>query len=339
MQPVNRFIADHSGATAIAFALTIVPLIAIAGAAVDYARATSVKADLQRAADATALHLARESLEGRRHDAQAVFTAVLLETGVDVLGTSATAAFVGTHRVQVDATAAVPMTLASFLMPRVDVGVTATAAATQRTTPFEIERANLSVEAADYNELRVYCYHERRDERLGPIDGTTGERLRESLKIADNTDEGVAAAPRTLSLECGPGEALSYHLVNIRHARTSAAARRTNERWDHYTDTTMRGGVAQYNTQYRDLIETIRCRTAEECQPGHPDSIVPGNGQRNRTPAVNTEVCNPGEYMYFGWEDRPPHIGQWTDQDYDDIRVVMRCGGDVLGPISVALVE
>ncbi|MGJ3263606.1 MAG: TadE/TadG family type IV pilus assembly protein [Salinarimonas sp.] len=339
MDLINRFIADRRGATAVAFALTIVPLIAVAGAAVDYARATSVKADLQRAADATALHLAKESLEGRRHDAQAVFVAALVGTGVDVTGILATASIVGTHRVQVDASAVVPMTLASFLQPRVDVGVTATAAATQRMTPFQIERANLSVEAADYNELRAYCYHERRNERLGVIHSESGLREDGFLKIADNTDQGVAAAPETLTVECGPGEALSYHLINIRHARTSAAARRTNERWDHYTDTTMRGGVAQYNTEYRDLIETIRCRTAEECDPAHPDSIVPGNAQRGRTPAVNTQRCEPGEYMYFGWEDRPPHIGQWTDQDYDDIRVVMRCGGDVLGPISVALVE
>ncbi|GGK38710.1 hypothetical protein GCM10011322_27220 [Salinarimonas ramus] len=339
MDLVNRFISDRRGATVIAFGLSVVPLLGLAGAAVDYGRATSVKAELQRAADATAIHLATMSLQGRQQDAQEVFAGLLLQTGVDVPEFTATASLVGTHRVRVDASAAIPMTLASFLVPQVDVGVTATAAANQRTTPFEIERANLSVEAADYNELRIYCFHEDRRERLGVIHSESGLREDGFLKIADNTNEGVAAAPETISVECGPGESLSYHLINIRNARTSAAARRTNARWDHYTDTTMRGGVAQYNTEYRDLIETIRCRTAEECDPDHPDSIVPGNAQRNRTPARNTEVCNPGEYMYFGWEDRPPYIGQWTDQDYDDIRVVMRCGGEELGPMNVVLVD
>jgi hypothetical protein len=38
--------------------------------------------------------------------------------------------------------------------------------------------------------------------------------------------------------------------------------------------------------------------------------------------------------MYYGWEDRPPglsgtssnwqHIA-WTDKDYDDIRIIIKC--------------
>lgn len=339
MDLINRFVSDRRGVAAVIFGLSLVPLVGMAGAAVDYSRAANAEAQLQRAADATALQLARESALGRRHDAQEVFLAVLRSMSVTAEGVTATARFVGTHEVRVDASATVPTVLASLVLPRLDVGVTATAAARQQVTPFEIEQANLSVEAADYNELRVYCYHEARNERLGVIDGATGARRADFLKIADNTDAGVAAPKKTLAVACGPGEALSFHLVNIRNARTSERARRTNARWDHYTDTTMHGGVAQYNTQYKDLIETIRCRTAQECDPEHPDSILPGHGQRNRTPAVNRDECRPGEYMYFGWEDRPPHIGQWTDQDYDDIRVVMRCGGSVAGPVEVRLVE
>lgn len=339
MRLINRLIADRRGATTILFGLILVPIVGFAGAAVDYSRANSAKAQLQRAADATALLLARDSMLGRNHDAQAVFTGALSGMGVPVRDAAARATPTGPGSVRIDATAIVPMTLASLILPTLEVGVTATAAAEQLTTPFEIQRASLSVEAADYNELRIYCYNEFRNERLGVIQTDTGVRETDFLSIANNTDEGVATAAETLRVRCGPGEELSYHLINIRDARTSPSRRRTGERWDHYTDTTVCAGVAQYNTEYRDLIETIHCRTAEQCEPDHPDSIIPGHGQRNRAPAVNTEECNPGEYMYFGWEDRPPHIGQWTDQDYDDIRVVMRCGGDIAGPLEVRLVE
>jgi hypothetical protein len=53
--------------------------------------------------------------------------------------------------------------------------------------------------------------------------------------------------------------------------------------------------------------------------------------------------------MYFGWEDRPP--GQpgpnanwtdpaWTDTDFDDIRIVMKCPAEgFLGDKLVRLVR
>jgi hypothetical protein len=78
-----------------------------------------------------------------------------------------------------------------------------------------------------------------------------------------------------------------------------------------------------------DILETVRCDTLEECRPTTQGGVVPAG--RNRTPNHETRPCVPGKFMYFGWEDRPPGIGAWTDTDYDDIVFVMQCptGRDV----------
>ncbi len=65
---LSRFGTDQSGATATIFALTLVPILGIAGAALDYSRAASLQAALQSASDATALMLAHEA--GANSEAQ-----------------------------------------------------------------------------------------------------------------------------------------------------------------------------------------------------------------------------------------------------------------------------
>lgn len=56
------FRRDEKAAVAIMFGLTLVPLIGLMGAAVDYGRSSSARADLQTAADAVALVLAKEAV-------------------------------------------------------------------------------------------------------------------------------------------------------------------------------------------------------------------------------------------------------------------------------------
>ncbi|MEJ2624808.1 MAG: pilus assembly protein [Pseudolabrys sp.] len=56
---LRRFKRDRKGNVAITFALTLLPLIGFAGAAVDYSTANAAKADLQAALDSTALMLAK----------------------------------------------------------------------------------------------------------------------------------------------------------------------------------------------------------------------------------------------------------------------------------------
>jgi Flp pilus assembly protein TadG len=57
----SRFFADQSGGVAPMFALAIVPIVGLAGAAVDYSRASSARASMYAALDATGLMLSRDA--------------------------------------------------------------------------------------------------------------------------------------------------------------------------------------------------------------------------------------------------------------------------------------
>ncbi len=58
---LRRFRRDERGTVGLIFGLSIIPMMGITGVAVDYARAASVRAELQMAADATALALAKDA--------------------------------------------------------------------------------------------------------------------------------------------------------------------------------------------------------------------------------------------------------------------------------------
>src|SRR6266550_7062301 len=55
----TRFMQDRRGGVAPMFALALVPIIGLAGAAIDYSRANSVRVGMQSAIDATALAMAK----------------------------------------------------------------------------------------------------------------------------------------------------------------------------------------------------------------------------------------------------------------------------------------
>jgi hypothetical protein len=95
------------------------------------------------------------------------------------------------------------------------------------------------------------------------------------------------------------------------------------------------------------VLETVLCDSIQQCTPGAPGHIIPRG--KNRTPVRASQPCQPGKFMYFGWEDRPP--GQpgasghwmdpaWTDRDFDDIVILMRCPrSGKLGESKVRLVR
>ena len=57
----ERFGVDRRANVGIIFALSVIPMIGIAGTAYDYSRALSVKVGLQTALDATALAVAKDA--------------------------------------------------------------------------------------------------------------------------------------------------------------------------------------------------------------------------------------------------------------------------------------
>src|SRR5947199_3558681 len=55
----SRFLRDRDGNVATMFAIAVIPVIGLTGAAIDYSRANSVRTGMQAAIDATALAMAK----------------------------------------------------------------------------------------------------------------------------------------------------------------------------------------------------------------------------------------------------------------------------------------
>ncbi|SDH15470.1 TadE/TadG family type IV pilus assembly protein [Pelagibacterium luteolum] len=156
---------------------------------------------------------------------------------------------------------------------------------------------------------------------------------------------------------CQEGSFLSFRLENVRFSRTqpnywdannaapNGGGDRITGRFNYYTDTYFEigsteekydglYGPSQYTNgpQKVNILETVLCNSLAECRPASQGGVIPD--QRPREPQRATGQCEPGKYMYYGWEDRPPGLlGQsrnwqdiaWTDRDYDDIRIIIKC--------------
>ena len=58
---LKRFLQDRRGGITPMFALAIIPVVGLTGAAIDYSRANSVRSAMQAAADSTALMLSKDA--------------------------------------------------------------------------------------------------------------------------------------------------------------------------------------------------------------------------------------------------------------------------------------
>jgi hypothetical protein len=344
MKPVS--LRDcRAGNVSILFALAVIPVLGMIGLAVDYARASALKSEMQKASDSAALSILVADHQKRPADLNKLFlNQVNPGVSFDNLKTEGNWIISG-KRYRVVTTANLPNTFSSIFMPEFTVQTVTSAELITEGVEVQLEAASLEPEAGDYNELRVYCYKASTKERLGPIDKTTGQRL-PIKKIADNSPAGVAkGAEHTGKVLCGIGETVSIQMHNIRDARKDANpySRPASSHYDYYTDTTEDGSTVEFHTQPAKMIETIYCSTKEKCSKKKADNGDIPNRQTQRDPAVNTTPCTSG-YMYMGWEDRPPtdKDGKRTssDRDYDDIAIVMSCHAkEETAQIMVRLVE
>ncbi len=232
------------------------------------------------------------------------------------------------------------------------ITVAATAAKPPASNYEPPQSTNLDPEAGDYNEIYAYCYD---------YAGSGSPDSRRSQMTLISNDMGgndivsysggvisVAPAANPPWPDCrGAGKSISLRLRNIRHAKAlqylwaNPSADPGRAEHNYYTDTRLAGGQESYEGLTSSILETILCDSATNCDPGHLGS--------NRTPRVAREPCVPGKFKYFGWEDRPP--GQsgangnwtdpaWTDTDYDDIRIILKCPNEgQLGDAYARLVK
>jgi hypothetical protein len=247
---------------------------------------------------------------------------------------------------------AVPQIFARlFNMASTDINVQAIAARPMNVFYEPPELTNLDNEAGDFNELYVYCFDST---GTGTAESRRSQMTLMSSNMPSNrnvvSESGgiVTANPPAAEELAWPdcnqeGQTLSFRLRNVRHVKSQRALwadpeREINNRnpgrpeHNHFTDTVIVEGKETFPGLERQIVETVRCDTLDKCNTNKSGHIIPSG--RNRTPTVSDTACSPGKFMYFGWEDRPQDVEgangswldpAWTDRDFNDIVVVMRC--------------
>lgn len=339
MRTSQRFLRAENGTLAPIAGLALIVLCGAIGAAVDYGRAFTTRQGMQTSADSMAIQLAtmtspltytaqdldKTGIYRNRNNAQDVTFNASWISPTDMRVT-------GTGNVPVSVLAAVP-----GLDKPIPVAVNAVARVHMKYVSKTPKMAQLDPEAGDYNQIYLYCF-EPVGAGLGANGvkgaGIEGHRTQMTL-IADN---GGSNYTFTMPA-CEAGQNLSIRLRNVRNMRTTPSMwnSTTTEQYNWYSDTTRTpGGVEKYNFESNvDILETTICATMAECKPKSKGGILDEGKERN--PKAANKACKKGEFVYYGFEDRPPGWG-WTDKDYDDIRLIMECP-DTTGTKTVSLVQ
>lgn len=321
----SRFLFDRHGNFALTTAVMMVPLLGAAGLAVDYTRAVTLRHELQNLADEAALNAVHVGASGDTSKHLAFAEGAARQGSISISGITATDKWLAPNTYQVSLFAEMPITLFSAVpgVPKtVDVSVSTIVESGQPKYVYkEPKVSKLDPEASDYNRLSVYCFDPNQ----------ASEPSRGRSQMTDISDNAGTHFDYKMP-QCGAGEYLSYKLLNARGARAayeaagSERARRDTvddaQTYSYFTDTVFAEGRENYTGLDTTILETVMCDTLGECKPHDQNGILPTG--KNRTPQRAEDICEPGKYMYYGWEDRPPENG-WTDRDFDDIRVVIEC--------------
>jgi Flp pilus assembly protein TadG len=349
-----RFWRDRRAATAVSFALMLPLLVSGMGLAVDYSNYRLVQSRLQTAADVAALSAVADSKANASTKVSTAISYVAgniptdygnVTTAADVtLGTYTTkdgfkpdnSAAANAVRViakrSPDRGNAAPRIFSAFLSTE-SMTITATAIAARPTNVFyePPEVTTLQANAGDFNELYAYCYDPVTKTR-GPLNlignnnrrgGITGMPLHPS-----DSSKNIKMPSTTNWPTCtGAGQSVSFYLRNFIGANGSPNSLWTTTVNNYYTDTVLTGGVESSGLFGKGkLVETILCPSKELCTPvesgGPANTMVASKEGVFRDALMEKSACEPGKYMYYGWEDRPPPGG---DKDYNDMRMVLRC--------------
>jgi Flp pilus assembly protein TadG len=131
LMSLKRFLQDRRGAITPMFALAIVPVVGLTGAAIDYSRANSVRAAMQAAADSTALMLSKDasSLTASQlaTKATAYFQALFNRSEAKSLTITPTYSTTGGSQLTITASASVDASFMKLMgYPQLNIGTTST---------------------------------------------------------------------------------------------------------------------------------------------------------------------------------------------------------------------
>jgi hypothetical protein len=387
-RPLARVLRNRRGSTATVFALALPVLTGAAALGIDMTMARMTHNRMQIAVDGAALAAAAQIERGgditatallqARHDLPADFTGMTTAADVTTGVYDEANGFVpGTgpdiNAVRVVGERSIPRGNAfqNLLAQVLGMGPTTIRVAAVAARPVNVfyqppERETLDPEAGDFNEIYVYCF-----DTLGT--GPVESRRTQMTLVSNNMPAGQdivaisggrvpANPPETVNWpRCSQrGQTLSFRLRNVRHvkanpvlwanpAATVSGLQPGRPEHNYYTDTVLNDGTELIDLQGFNILETVLCDSIAACTPGTPGSLIPSGRNRSATRLRESQPCQPGKFMYFGFEDRPP--GQsgrndnwlwpaWTDSDYDDIRIVMKCpNSGRLGDALVRLVR
>lgn len=387
-RPCSNIAGEEAGTVAITFGLTAMVVMMSIGCAVDFGRALAMHSTMQKAGDAAALNSVNgdaAAAEARLATANSLLPLQTSRYG----GTSAQmrARWLSATDYEVIASAEVPT---SFLriMPGDVRSLRASTRSVARSHRMKVvagppSKIDLSYEAADYNQVWAYCFDpawttkgtRASDEGTKFQDPTGDLAFTKTVATQENrygrsdfvliADNGGSTIPFAMPT-CKEGETVSYMLYNSRNSRTTPANWKKNHTscgtalsqtgkscYTWYTDARPdAAGIERHSGTSPYQLETVLCSDAQ-CLTPLNGGVIPGNNQRNRIPQV-AAACQPGKFMYFGWEDRPPQnqggngsgapyaagtADPGGDRDYDDIRVIMSCPTVEKEEVLVRLIE
>jgi Flp pilus assembly protein TadG len=361
---IAQFRAREDGNIALLFGITLIPISAMVGAALDYNRALELREFMHRENDGAALAIAASDTPNAENVIALLKGRIGGHLGSDstmITNVGVTTSWVGNSVYTMTTSASLVTTLASLLpgSPRsIPISVTTSVKRVPAVFKWSLPSIrNLSYEAADYNRISVYCYDDPNNE------GSKGRRMDTLTGIADNggTDYSRAELP-----VCGSRETLSFKLWNVRDSRTTPARwqktqyknpelkyenRDSKEYYGFYADITIdpntrvmtinvSGGRESIGKQIATksvdvtntpIVETIFCTTGVDCKPKSQGGLLPNDNIGSHEPQKATGACLENKSIYYGWEDRPPSAGG-SDKDYNDIRILVSC--PTLVPIS-----
>jgi Flp pilus assembly protein TadG len=161
--------------------------------------------------------------------------------------------------------------------------------------------------------------------------------------------DGVVSTVTTGGTATGPVKSTKTKQVWRSDEPTGVNGTSTNPKvrqlYNHFSDTIVDANTGLETFSFRgdqmgyaapiNIMETVVCSTKELCNPDKPGSLVPKGD--NRTPTPASTKCEPGKFMFIGFEDRPYVPGRpaaeystwgsgyWTDRDYEDVTFVISC--------------
>lgn len=336
---MKRFLRDHHGNVASIFALTLIPVLGLAGTALDYSRANALKEQIRSVSDHVALAIAASESPGKAPEfLDGAKSALQERLGDRISQLSVTGTWLDASNYRVSISGDLTTTIAAAVpgMPK-SIGVGVATVVNRLPASYRVLPPHMSLlepEAADYNRAYIYCYNPAR--KGEPDNGRRG-----FVPIADNATPPTDFSKKIKNYalpQCTPEEFPAYMMRNVRNSRTQPSNwDRNNNYYEYYTDTVidqnthvMSDIVVSYyidsnrvrrvnNITTTPMLETILCDNAAQCRQTNEGGILPMR-QTNRDPRVATGGCTSGKYMYYGWEDRPG-----GDRDYDDIRIIISC--------------